>query len=548
MDEDYDEVMEKMPDIIKDAEKKAGEVLEPTIYERREVMDIIKDYIRKKKRKVYGGTALNETLKQVNPDDAIYDENFFSDIEFYSPTPVPDLVELTNILYEKKYKYVQGKEAQHEETYSVFVNFQLYCDISYVPTRVYNGIKTIEIEGINYVHPHFMLIDYLRMINNPITSAAQRWEKAFKRTFKLLKNYPLEYFDKQIKIDKPSIGTQEYLSKIKNEFMSTKEIQETSLLSGFEAYNFFIRHAAGDRFVEQMARVSFAINKLSDLVITVPFIDIISVNYADTVERLFNFIKQIVDSPKEITIDEYFPLFQFTNHSVIINYKGIPLAKIYELDGFCIPNIKTNKGYMYVTYQYLLMSMLVNKFRAHLDKDRNMYFNYGIAISNLVNARNAYLTQKNLGVINNSVFGEFRIGCIGSTISNSRVSLLRSAEKIKQGKSAKFIYNPDHFFKQSEEAQEKFDATKHKFKNASGNKIINPKNLLFKIDSNGNIMKDVNAEEDLIETTEITETETETGSSGEPSGKVKQTSASTRKRELNLGNLLCDECDSYLKN
>ena len=89
---------------------------------------------------------------------------------------MPDLVELCN-LYENKYKYIQRKGAQHEETYKIFVNFK-YCDISYVPLRIYNGIKTIVIDGINYTHPHFMLIDYLRMFNDPM-NAAWRWEKLF---------------------------------------------------------------------------------------------------------------------------------------------------------------------------------------------------------------------------------------------------------------------------------------------------------------------------------------------------------------------------------
>jgi len=139
-DEDYDQVMRELPDIIKEAEKRAADVLEPTIVEQREIMEFIKDFIRMKKRKIYGGTALNEVLKKVNPKDAIYDEYKFADIEFYSPTPVPDLVELCNALYGKGYKFVQGKEAQHEETYSIFVNLKLYCDISYIPARVYNGI------------------------------------------------------------------------------------------------------------------------------------------------------------------------------------------------------------------------------------------------------------------------------------------------------------------------------------------------------------------------------------------------------------------------
>ncbi len=74
---DYDDVMKKLPDIIKDAERKAGEVLEPTIHEKRNVMNTIKKFLANKGRKVYGGTAINETIKLVNKNDAIYDDFTF---------------------------------------------------------------------------------------------------------------------------------------------------------------------------------------------------------------------------------------------------------------------------------------------------------------------------------------------------------------------------------------------------------------------------------------------------------------------------------------
>lgn len=483
---DYTDVLEKLPDIIKAAEQKAGEVLEPTVDEKREIMKIIKHFISTKNRKIYGGTAINETIKIVNPDDVIYDEHTFSDIEFYSPTPILDLVELTNLLYEKKYKYVIGKEAQHEETYTIFVNFQLYCDITYTPYNVYNGIKTIVIDKINYADPHFILIDQFRIINQPLTAASQRWEKTFKRVYKLLKNYPFEYFDKPITITKPTSEVSGYLSKIKNDFMGTKDVQETCLICGFEAYNFYIKHAISDRSVEQQARTVYDANKLANFIVNVPYLEFVSINYKHTVERLYNFIKEIVPDPTKITLIEYYPLFQYTGYSVFINYNNIPIAGVYETHGLCVPNVKTTKGYMYASYQYLLMFMLINKFREHLNKNREMYFNYSIAISNMVTARNHFLTKKKLGVINNTIFGEFVISCVGSTESYLRESQLRGLLRFKQGKSP-FRYVPEQFFSMTKEAQAKFDPSKHYFKNTSGNKISNPKNLIFKLSENGNI-------------------------------------------------------------
>ncbi|AEQ60527.1 Poxvirus poly(A) polymerase catalytic subunit-like protein [Acanthamoeba polyphaga mimivirus] len=517
---EYQIVKEKLPDIIRDAEIKASEVLEPTIYEKRAIMEVIKDFIRDHQRKVYGGTALNEALKQVNPKDAIYDNYSFSDIEFYSPTPVQDLVDLCNILYRKGYKFVQGKDAQHEETYSIFVNFQLYCDITYSPTRVFYGIKTIEIDGINYADPHFMLIDYLRMVNQPLTAAGQRWEKAFERMYRLLKDYPIEDFDKRLDIPEPPEEIQSYISRIKTEFLSDNKLNESFLISGIEAYNFYIRHAASSKDEEQMARTNRNVVNLNNFIANVPFSELISVNYREDVKNTYNFLRMIVEDKEKISVDEYFPLFQFTGYSTVIKYDDHPIIRIYEGDGYCIPNVKTVKTvendngtktkyeYKYVSFQYVLMILYINKFRAHLDKNKPMYFNYGIAISNLVKARNIYLDQTGKSVLDNTVFKEFRTNCTGNTISFTRMNRLRLLEKRKQGKQTSFVYTPEDFFKKDLETQAKLDPSKARFKNTSGNKIMVPKYLLFKIDNNGNIEDNIHSEE-----AEISEKEETSGGS-----------------------------------
>ena len=492
--EEYMEIKKVLPEQIKKISRIAAEILEPTIYEKRKVRNVILDFIRTRGRKVYGGTALNAAIKVVDPTDCIYDEYNFADIEFYSPTPVVDLVDLTNLLYENGYKYPVGSEAQHEETYSIYVNFQLYCDITYVPTRIYKGIKTLEIDGVQYVHPHFILIDQLRIINQPLTAAEFRWEKTFERKYKLLKHYPLVDYHGPINFETVPADITTIMSKIKNDFMIEKESQDTCLISGFEAYNFYLRHTIMDKSKE-MSRVTseetsskITVDDLKDWLVHVPYLELVSVTYRDTVERLYYFIKKLVPNDRKITLEEYFPLFQFTGYSVFIKYDDIPIVRVFEANGFCIPDVKTRLGYRYVSYEYLLMTLFIGKFRAYLDNNKNMYFNYNRAISNLILTFQYYLEKHNLEPINETFFTEFKISCIGSTISYIRESKLRGMERYKQGKIP-FRYNPEHFFLQSKESQDKFDPSRYKFKNTSGNPIINPKNLYFKLDDEGNIIR-----------------------------------------------------------
>lgn len=517
-DADLDQVLNELPGIADRAHKAALEVMEPTLTEQKEVNKFILDYLRKKKcGKVYGGTAMNAVLGEKG--DKIYDECEIADIDFYSPTPIQVLVDLCNELHENGYKYVQGREAQHDESYSIFANMQLYCQISYVPVRVYHGIKTIEVDGIHYVHPHFALIDQLRMFNDPMNSA-WRWEKAFKRVYLLLKHYPFEYYNQSLQINKPSGKVSKYIDKIKTDFLSTPDSQNDCLITGFEAYNFFIKHAANDRNAEKMARTTYNTsgNQLLELISQVPFTELITINYTRTVRQMFEFLKGIVEDKKLLTVDEYFPLFQYSNYMVVINYDGEPIVKIYDSEGMCVPNIRTTKKYAYVSFQYLMMFVMINKFRAHLDKNKDMYFNYGILLSNLVKARNIYLTENGLGVINKSVFGEFKISCVGKTVSMLRVSQLRKMERIGKGKNPQFFYIPQRFLDKTTEPP-KFDPTKHVFRNTSGNKITNARNLMFKIDDTGNLVEIKDVEEAYSDSNEVKQDAEKNSSPSESSTK-----------------------------
>jgi hypothetical protein len=115
-----------------------------------------------------------------------------------------------------------------------------------------------------------------------------------------------------------------------------------------------------------------------------------------------------------------------------------------------------------------------------------MYFKYSIAISNLVTVRNIFLKKNNLGIINNSVFSEFRINCIGNAISYMRESLLRRCKKSKMGYKY-FLYEPEKFFSSNEKYKRKFNPGKTKFQDSSGRRIINPKDLYFQVDDKENI-------------------------------------------------------------
>ena len=143
------------------------------------------------------------------------------------------------------------------------------------------------------------------------------------------------------------------------------------------------------------------------------------------------------------------------------------------------------------------MSLLINKFRSFLDKDKIMYKNYGAASSNLIKIKNDYLWENKLPVINNSPFSIFKTTCIGTPISPTRLYLTRRNERRENGKRQEFTYEPEKFFKTPIDTQQKFDPKKFIYKNTSGNVIIKSNNLRFVIDGD-NIIEKNNIDESPI--------------------------------------------------
>ena len=154
------------------------------------IIEVVEEFLKKKKRICYGGTAINALLP---PDDQFYDPLVeLPDYDFFSPTPMEDAKELANIYYKKGFARIEAKAGVHAGTFKVFVNFIPVADITYLVPELFKKIKkeAISIRGILYSPPNFlrmlMYLELSRPKGNP-----SRWEKVLKRISLLNKNYPL---------------------------------------------------------------------------------------------------------------------------------------------------------------------------------------------------------------------------------------------------------------------------------------------------------------------------------------------------------------------
>ena len=164
---------------------------EPTAREYNNVMQDILDFIRDNKLVVYGEFAQNKLIGEKNKSEEFYDELSRHDIEVYSSNPINDAMRIADMLFSKNYKHVEAKEGVHKETYKIFCNFIGYTDISYMDEEILKNCPVIIIDGVRYIHPHFMVTDALRVYTDLLTSNF-RLEKTFNRFTVMMKYYPFD--------------------------------------------------------------------------------------------------------------------------------------------------------------------------------------------------------------------------------------------------------------------------------------------------------------------------------------------------------------------
>jgi hypothetical protein len=417
---------------------------EPTIHEIKSVYSEILNFIKERKRIIYGGYAQNSLIKAKNKEDVFYKETDIADIEFYTPDPIGDTVDLVDYLHKKNYKYVEGKEGVHPETYKIFVNFINYCDISYMPKNIYDNCPTIQLNGLYYTHPHFMLIDAYRVYSDPMTSYF-RLTKTFTRFNKLMRNYPLNE-DMMYNNNKPSSNLDK--KKLENilHFIRHKIIIDSKLVVvGHYAFN-------------QLMKMSKA---PETYLIDCNYYQVISTDYGNDIQKIQNIMKKQYPN---IVIKKYYPFFQFLDRSTEFFINNTLVLRIYDANQRCIVYRKSDKKKVYFGTSQLIF--LYNLIQYNISKVRHNDYNtqtYGSMLIRHMKARDKYLENNNITILDDSIFQEFSMTCIGEPKDLLRESFLLAKKKKEQGKRMKFSYTS------SGQPGKKPD---FKFNNSSGEKMI----------------------------------------------------------------------------
>lgn len=470
---DVELVNDKIDDIIDKIEDKKLEILEPNKAEIMSINKIVMNYIKENRLKIYGGYAQNKLIVIKNPEDAFYDENDIPDIDVYSSEPLKDVVALCDILHKKGYKFVQGKEALHKETYKIFVNFADVCDISYVPKNIYHKIPFVTVDGINYTHPSFTYIDLYRMMTEPYFSNF-RWQKIFPRLHKLQKHYPFNKATKKLP-DAYNIPSNDKLmvSKINKLIYDEVKNKDNFIVIGQYAYNYLLEESGIMRDNNLKSKYQL---------IDIPFFQLVSTNYIpDTANMILTIKNNFPDMKDKITFTEFYPLWMFTGYSTVIYYNKTPVCHITSYNKRPVPiqrvtakifqnktsKTETGKYIQIGSFDYIFLMNLITAFREKVAMIEEKYHYHNIMTSHLVEMRNYYLKKNNKNLLDDTLFRSFVTDTVGEIVDVNREISLERDRKYKEGKLVIFKYNP----------AEPRTPPDYKFANTSGNEIRKPINL-----------------------------------------------------------------------
>lgn len=432
-------------------EKKA-----PSLDDVKEIVQIVLNFVKEKKRKVYGGFGLNSVIKFKNKNDAFYSENEVPDIDIYSSSPIEDLLELCDTLHAKGYTDVYGTEAFHQETYKIFTKGYGAIDISYVPKMIYDNIPFVEIDGIRYVHPSFAMMDFFRMLSEPLFSS-WRWRKVFVRLQLIQKYYPIQKMPQDVKV----LNVYRHKKNISDAFSVVEKFilnNDTIYLFGDFVHNKYVDETK----MQSISKVDIGIYQ------------IVSTDYKNDAIKL---IKELEKNGLKITFNEFYPFWSLTDYNIEILCDGEVIVKMYDNLKRCCPTqkVKHNGGIVQIgSFDYILLMEMVLGFRQKVlnDQDRKKY--HSMMISNILQMREYYFKQNKKTLLDKTLFESFISSCTGETI-DPIMHMIQEKQERKKNKQPynKFSYRPVRKLK-----------TKWTFLNTSGNQINNPKNLKIKKKSN----------------------------------------------------------------
>lgn len=387
--------------------------IEPTFDERLSIIELILDFIKKRKMIIYGGYAIHLYL-----DKSIYDIKYkMPDIDIYSNDPINDIIELCNILKEKyPNKNIILKEAFHKDTFSLFVNFINYLDITYIPLKVLQNLKIETKDGFNLIHPSLIILDILRQFNDPLISY-WRLDKNIYRYEHLNNKYNFFNYFKNNNKKKNILGLN-YLDKKIYKLIKENINFKTMLLTGFYCYHLFTK------------------KKFQNIY----YFEIISTNFDKDIKYFNKILSKHMKNIEQFT---FYPFFQYINKKTIFYYKKRIILIIYDSNDKCIPFIEYKNEY-FVSYLYFIQITFCLYLYYNYISNEIMKELMKKMIFDCILAKNEFFRKnKNINILDKSIFQQFMINCVGETFYTNIEFFKNLKKKNDKYNFKRFNYTPN---------------------------------------------------------------------------------------------------------
>ena len=152
---------------------------------------IVREFIKRKKRVCYGGTAMNAILP---PSKQFYDKNVdLPDYDFYTPDVDSDVDELVKLLEKEGFNNVYSKIGIHEGTMKVLVNYTAIADVSYIDPELFGVLfrRSILKDGMHYTDEYILRMMMYLELSRP-KGMVDRWGKVFERLELINEAFPIQ--------------------------------------------------------------------------------------------------------------------------------------------------------------------------------------------------------------------------------------------------------------------------------------------------------------------------------------------------------------------
>ena len=371
-----------VPQMMRESDFLKATRVAPTLNQRAALLTTILEFIRCKGRKVYGGHALNAAFVQKGLPPIYADQNDIirNDIEFYSPDPIGDVKEICNRLFVNKHQHVQGKEAMHNGTYTISVEFVRICDVSFMPQRVFDAIPTFPMDStLIGVDPSFAIVDHLRILCDPFTSY-WKLDKQLPRLLTLQEHFPIETLSPGDSFAKKSTEgvrkknpNQEYLDVV----TSWAASRETVVSVADHALAFFIKALVEPSAIlpEFPEFPEFDVRQIT----------LVSANYSHDLVSLDDILKE-----KGCAATEHYPFVDLLGSRAIFRTSaGVPIATLIDAMGKALPTVGKNPedGVHVASLTYSLVISLAMRFLARTENRDTVAFVHDQIIANLITVR-----------------------------------------------------------------------------------------------------------------------------------------------------------------